>query len=267
MVEKLCGIYKIQCTINKKVYIGQSGDIKTRFRTHKNKLRKNKHDNQYLQNAYIKYGEESFKYEIIEVCNKELLDVKEIYWINFYNSLDEYFGYNMQSGGHKNKNLAESTKKLMSEQRRGEKHPNFGKHLSEETRNKISESHQGKILSEKHKQKLKGRKSSFLGRHHTEESKRKLSEARKGKKGHSNSEEARRKNSISQKKNRKKVKLTDEQVIEIRQKYTTGKYSLHKLSKEYPVSRETIKSVVSFRGAYDENYDPYKNLKEEGENM
>ncbi len=80
------------------------------------------------------------------------------------------------SGSMKGKNTykrTEATKKKMSIAqtgkngpmfgRTGEKHPNYGKHLSEETKKKISES-------------LKGKK-------HSEETKKKMSDAKKGKKG------------------------------------------------------------------------------------
>lgn len=54
----------------------------------------------------------------------------------------------------------------------GKNNPNYGKHLSEETRRKLSKSHKGKNCGEKH---------HFYGKHHTEETKRKISQNRKGK--------------------------------------------------------------------------------------
>lgn len=52
---------------------------------------------------------------------------------------------------------------------KGELNPFYGKHHSDETKNKISQAN-------------KGNKSSFLGRRHTDESKRKISESLKGRK-------------------------------------------------------------------------------------
>jgi len=49
---------------------------------------------------------------------------------------------------------------------KGEKNHNYGKHLSEETRNKISRS-------------LKGEKNPLFGKHHSKEARKKMSEARK----------------------------------------------------------------------------------------
>lgn len=53
-----------------------------------------------------------------------------------------------------------------SEQLKGEKHPNFGKHLSEETRRKIREAQIGE-------------RNHYYGKYHSEEAKRKMREARK----------------------------------------------------------------------------------------
>ena len=64
----------------------------------------------------------------------------------------------------------------------GHKHWNFGKHLSEETKRKIAESHKGKKASEEQKckmsQRMSGENHPMYGKHHSEETKRKISEAR-----------------------------------------------------------------------------------------
>lgn len=48
-----------------------------------------------------------------------------------------------------NKKHSEETKRLFREHMSGEKHPNYGKHLSEEWKNKISQSNKGKFVGEK----------------------------------------------------------------------------------------------------------------------
>ena len=68
-----------------------------------------------------------------------------------------------------------------------------GKHLSEDTRRKMSESKKGKHLSEDAKRKLS---ESMKGKPHSEETRRKMSES---KKGHHHSEDTRRKMSKSKK--------------------------------------------------------------------
>lgn len=62
--------------------------------------------------------------------------------------------------------------------------PMLGKHHTEETKRKISESNKGRKMSEEFKQKMaiiSKDKRPMLGRHHTEESKNKISESNKGK--------------------------------------------------------------------------------------
>ena len=95
----MVGIYKITNQVNGKVYVGQSNDIYIRRCCHKSELRKNRHHNIHLQGAWNKYGEENFIFETIEECNEDELDKREIYWINYYKSNDENYGYNLTIGG------------------------------------------------------------------------------------------------------------------------------------------------------------------------
>ena len=92
-----CGIYKITNLINNKVYIGQSVEIERRWQKHKNYY-KNKENHKYkIYRAMYKYGIENFSFEIIEICQPKQLNERQIYWISYYNSLQN--GYNMTSGG------------------------------------------------------------------------------------------------------------------------------------------------------------------------
>lgn len=60
------GIYKITNKINGKYYVGSSSYINQRWSTHRKLLNKNKHYNPHLQNAWEKYGKESFDFIVIE---------------------------------------------------------------------------------------------------------------------------------------------------------------------------------------------------------
>lgn len=89
------GIYSITNLVNNKKYVGKSVSIYSRFGQHRTELRRNEHCNKYLQHAWNKYGEENFKFEIIEEHDKENLREKEIYWINEYKTLYAETGYNL----------------------------------------------------------------------------------------------------------------------------------------------------------------------------
>lgn len=98
----MVGIYKITNRINGKIYVGQSIDIKERWYQHKYKA---KHDtekgyNSAIHQAFRKYGEENFIFEVIEECSSECLDEREKFWIKELNSLTPN-GYNILSGGQK----------------------------------------------------------------------------------------------------------------------------------------------------------------------
>ena len=58
--DEMCGIYCIENLKNHKKYIGQSVDIKKRWRNHRYKLNGNKHFNQHLQNSWNYYGKDNF---------------------------------------------------------------------------------------------------------------------------------------------------------------------------------------------------------------
>lgn len=91
------GIYKIENLVSGKIYVGQSRHIKSRFIQHKSELRNGSHYNKHLQYAWDKYGEVSFVFSIIEECPIELLNERELYWID---KLDTYnSGYNKTLGG------------------------------------------------------------------------------------------------------------------------------------------------------------------------
>jgi len=60
------GVYKITNIINGKCYIGSSLNLYNRLGVHKTSLKYNRHENEYLQKAYNKYGVQNFTIEILE---------------------------------------------------------------------------------------------------------------------------------------------------------------------------------------------------------
>jgi len=93
-------IYKATNIKNNKVYIGQTvRSLKIRKGQHKC-LAESKKVNYYFANAIQKYGIKNFIWEEIDTAiTLDELNKKEIYWINYYNSYNKKFGYNLTNGG------------------------------------------------------------------------------------------------------------------------------------------------------------------------
>lgn len=88
----MIGIYKITNKTNGRAYVGQSIHIEQRWQEH---ISQNK--NSLIHLAIKKYGVKNFTFEVLEECQPEELDIKEQYWIKYYNTYEE--GYNLTMGG------------------------------------------------------------------------------------------------------------------------------------------------------------------------
>jgi group I intron endonuclease len=91
----MIGIYKITSPSNK-IYIGKSINIEHRKKQYRNFYTQSKGQGK-IYNSLKKYGWENHTFEIIEECSVEHLNEREIYWIFYYNSMNE--GLNIQLGG------------------------------------------------------------------------------------------------------------------------------------------------------------------------
>lgn len=173
-----CGIYCITNNINGKQYIGQSIHIEQRFKEH---IRYG-NSKCYIDRAIKKHGHDAFNFSILLECDESQLSDEEHKFIKLFGTYKN--GYNLTWGGEfaiskspeiakkigqKRKGIkhSEETKQKLKKywekhKRCGEKHPMYGKHHSEETKEKI--------------------RQSLLGTKHSEETKQKMSDSHKGKK-------------------------------------------------------------------------------------
>ncbi|MFA7099492.1 MAG: NUMOD3 domain-containing DNA-binding protein [Eubacteriales bacterium] len=186
----------ILSSAGKPFYIGKGGGGRKGFRieSHIKEAKLNKHKNCFKikvirkmirNNKEIDYGIALF------TKDEEMAFDKEMELINFYGRRDKKTGIltNMTDGGEGTSGLkcSEETREKISIIHKG-------KIVSKETRQKMSDSKKGITLSDETKQKMsltrKGKKNSFFGKKHSEETKQKISLANKGFK---HSEEAKQK--------------------------------------------------------------------------
>jgi group I intron endonuclease len=159
------GIYRFVCVPTGKCYVGGSGRMKIRKGEHLASLRGNRHHSRRFQNAWNKWGEQEFAYEILEECDPTALMEREQHWIDTFKSFDKSMGFNIApiTGTVLGIKRSEETKERMRVSRRNR----IEKPFSEAHRVNLSKSLMGN-------QRTKGHKL-------TEEHRAKLSAASKGK--------------------------------------------------------------------------------------
>lgn len=96
--KEVVGIYKITNIETGQMYIGQSRDVRSRWRDHTKCCLgiDCPSTNKFYKNA-MKYGIENFTFELQEQCMDRELNDREKYWISFFQA--NTFGYNGTSGG------------------------------------------------------------------------------------------------------------------------------------------------------------------------
>lgn len=180
-MEYTSGVYKITNPLGA-IYIGSSKHIEKRFAQYKN-LRNN--EQHKLRNSINKYGYENHSFEILEVCNLDLLLKLEREYCIKYDVLNRNnLNLKIPKTGENQRCFSEDVLIKMSKIHKG-------KEISIETRKKISLSNLGKKRSDETKQKISiattgnknpmfGKISKSKGKKMSEEFCRKNSEVRKG---------------------------------------------------------------------------------------
>lgn len=194
----MIGIYRIRNLINNQCYYGSSKQIEKRIKTHKRELKKNIHINRILQRAWNKYGETNFLFEIVELCEtnvlleleQKYLDLKPKYNIGLKSS----GGDNLTKNPNKKKIIEKITNAVrkrydsMSTEDKKQKHsrpmeqnPNWkgGKSFKYCECGAKIKSINNTCINCRDKS---GNNNPFFNKTHSDETKKKLSEKRKGKK-------------------------------------------------------------------------------------
>lgn len=250
-------LYIITNLINQKIYIGVTNNINVRWATHKRianggiEVFPNHH--QPLHRSISKYGAENFTIEVVQIFSSEdEAYLSEKWWISHLKEMN-IPSYNIAGGGKGTGSginhpmfgkklpqnwidaIAVSSKKAsnrpeIKEANRqrmiarnwvGENHPNFGKTISEEATNKISEKLIGRKFSEEHKNNIS---LSLTGKNKSTEHKRNISLSKIGKHTGINNPNS---------------KLSSEDIVKITELIKKG-FSSRKIGKMFDVSKTTI---------------------------
>lgn len=235
------GIYMVRNKLNNHAYIGQSKNIKKRFLSHHLCEYKNESCSQYntkFYKALRKYGLDNFEIIILEECPEEELDKKEVYYIGMYNTFHN--GYNSTEGGQfwsPNIHSKETEEKRRQTRElngslKGENHPR-AKLTNEEVIHIRQRYIDGESVEDIYKDychiygNIGTLRRIILGETYKDVG------------------------NIPSKKNKVAgIKVTDDQVRQIRIKYSTTKTSYAKLGAEYNVSASTIQKIVKKEGYY-----------------
>lgn len=214
-VPNTSGIYKITCTVTGKFYIGSSIDLQGRQSDHFGELRRGIHINPKLQNAFNKYGEDAFIYEVLELVLIPFLIEREQYYLDKLKPFgNKGFNINLNAASrlgmnhtpesreknrqaHLGKTVSPETRKKLQEANLGNARA-LGNKLSPETRAQMSQARMGNQinLGRKHApetiEKIRGyehtpeqlekMREASTGRTHTPESRAKMSQSMLGNK-------------------------------------------------------------------------------------
>ena len=156
-----------------KMYIGQTLHPKRRWNVHRYGKYKSGWHKDYQNNP------DKYEYSVIEYdVPEDKLDEREIFWISFFDSYHN--GYNLTEGGNATRGYRHSDE--WRQKMSGKNHPFYGRHHSEESKQKMSVKKKGennpfygRHHSEETLIKFRGENNPFYGRHHSEETKQKIS--------------------------------------------------------------------------------------------
>jgi len=185
------GIYEIRNIVNGNRYIGSSVDLNRRLKVHLCLLNKGMHTNAHLQSAWDKYGEDSFNFEVLELCEEDQVLEREQWYID--NGSPEYNMAQSVSAPFLGMIHTTETRKRISEiqnrrfedlvEREKVGSRGRGRKPSKEARQRMSESAQRRVVSTRTKQLLSernlGENNPMYGKTHNEETRRTISERAK----------------------------------------------------------------------------------------
>lgn len=95
-------VYAVQHKVTKKMYIGITNNLESRYGSHLSLLRNNKHHSALMQKEYNEHGG-LYDVFILDEVNSYSDRYKEYEWMRYYKTQDERYGYNAQDKGRMDK--------------------------------------------------------------------------------------------------------------------------------------------------------------------
>ena len=265
MIPKTSGIYEIRNKINGKVYIGSAIRFSERKSRHWAMLRGGYHYNKHLQSAWNKYGEDSFEFNVLLLCDRSSLTSYENMFltdvlINKYNiALDATspnLGKKLSPNDCKKKSITGrghgrfNTSDILNirrlyyidnigqeeiAQRYNTTRPNIGYIVNGKT--------YGYIPWEFNLDEAKQRKQLHLGKLFST-----LHRGNSYNKGHKWSDERRHQASKAMSgENNPSAKLQLMDVIELRNLFSSGRFTQQELADRFNISREQAHKIITYQ--------------------
>ena len=165
------GIYQILNLVNNHSYIGSAISISKRWGQHRSALRKDYHENSYLQHAWNKYGELVFEFRVIGTCQPtDLIRMEQ----HLLDDLRPEYNISPTAGSQLGLVRSSETRAKLS-----------ARTISLEHRSKLSAARRGKSNSPETRAKIsaakRGKTTWSKGKTFSPEHRAKLSAAKKGK--------------------------------------------------------------------------------------
>jgi len=163
-------------------YVGQTINIKKRWKRHLQELKYGYHHNKHLQNIFNKHGLNYLEFIIVAECNIEELDILEQKYLDEYleNPLCLNISKDSTSPTRGRKMSAESSQKK-SDWQKANRTPEYYKKLGEKLKG-ISRTEEDKQKMRKPKSEETKKKMSEYGKNRSEQHRKKISENMLGEK-------------------------------------------------------------------------------------
>lgn len=173
---KQSGIYCITSKATAMQYVGSAVNLDSRFKRHIRQMKAGTHPNKFLQMDYDRHGEQSFQFQVLELCSDTVLLEREQHWIDQLGAAVKGYNIALTAGSpmkgrkqseatrakmreaHRNrKPISEETRQRLRDaaKRREEAKKLSGYEVSEETRKKLSEAGKGHTVSDETRERLR----------------------------------------------------------------------------------------------------------------